>query len=75
MISRITNPIGGADLFRWVAEMYIMVKEYDLAIDQLHKLLSVLSDYSATFLKHWPDFIPISHHPRFQALLEKDEDQ
>ncbi len=54
-----------------LAEVYLMVGEFDAAIDQLEHLLSIDCPISPPLLKADPLWDPIRAHPRFQALLEK----
>jgi tetratricopeptide (TPR) repeat protein len=54
-----------------LAEVYVKVGEYDLAIDRLDYLLSINSPISPTLLRIDPIWDPLHDHPRFQALLEK----
>ncbi len=54
-----------------MAQIYTMVGEYDLAIDELEYLLSIDGGYTAHSLHHNPYLDPLSEHPRFQSLLER----
>jgi len=54
-----------------LAEVYCMVGEYDLAIEQLEYLLSVPSMVQVSTIRLHPIWDPLRDHPRFQALLEK----
>jgi len=56
-----------------LARIYIIVGEYDLAIDGLENLFSISSELSVPLLKIDPFYDPLRDHPRFQALLEKYE--
>ncbi len=53
-----------------LARIYVMVGEYDAAIDQLEFLLSIPSEISPSFLRLAPTWDPLRDHPRFQRLLE-----
>jgi tetratricopeptide (TPR) repeat protein len=55
----------------FLAMIYTMVEEYDLAIDQLEILLSVPSFYSIPYLRRFPMYVPLRDLPRFQRLLEE----
>jgi tetratricopeptide (TPR) repeat protein len=65
------DALVGSDLLRTLAETYVMVGEYDAAIDQLECLLSTPSRVSVPLLRVDPIFDPLHDRPRFQALLEK----
>jgi hypothetical protein len=64
---------SGADRVERLAEVYVMVGEYDAAIDKLELLLSVPSLVSVPMLQIDPLFDPLRDRPRFQALLEEYE--
>jgi TolB-like protein/Tfp pilus assembly protein PilF len=54
-----------------LAQVYVMIGEFDAAIDQLEHLLSTPSFFAAPYLKVEPTWRPLLDHTRFQALLEK----
>jgi hypothetical protein len=57
-----------------LAEIYVMVGEYDAAIDQLEHLLSIPAPFiSAPWLRVDPIWQPLLDHARFQALLDRYE--
>jgi len=58
---------------RDLAYIYIIVGEYDLAIDGLENLFSTSSVLSVPLLRIAPMYDPLRDHPRFQALIEKYE--
>ena len=63
----------GPDLVAVLAEIYCLVGEYDLAIDQLESLLSIPSWTSAAYVATWPEYAPLRDHPRFKALVEREK--
>ena len=54
-----------------LARIYVMVGEYDAAIDQLEFLLSRPGVLSIWLLRLDPHWKPLWDHPRFQELVEK----
>jgi tetratricopeptide (TPR) repeat protein len=54
-----------------LAQVYVMVGEYDKAFDQIDYLLSVPSELSVPLLKLDPVWAPLRAHPRFQKLVKK----
>ena len=55
-----------------LAHIYVMVEEFDAAIDQLTFLLSIPSEVSIPLLRLDPAWDPLHKHPRFKKLLELD---
>jgi tetratricopeptide (TPR) repeat protein len=55
-----------------LASVYVMVGEYDKAIDKIEYLLSIPGNISIPLLQLDPRWAPLQGHPRFQMLLEKD---
>jgi tetratricopeptide (TPR) repeat protein len=53
-----------------LAKIYVMVGEYDLAIEQLKYLLSIPGELSIPLLRLDPVWAPLRDHPRFKKLLE-----
>ena len=51
--------------------IYVMVGEYDAALDQIEYLLSIPSWVSGPYLRIHPRWDPLRSHPRFQKLLQK----
>ena len=54
---------------RDLAHIYVMVREYDAAIDQIETLLSVPSEVSVTWLRGDPTWAPLRNNSRFQKLI------
>ena len=54
-----------------LAYIYVIVGEYDLAINKLEYLLSIPSSISVPRLKLWHRWDPLRQHPKFQRLLKK----
>jgi tetratricopeptide (TPR) repeat protein len=54
-----------------LARIYVMVGEYDAAIDQLEYLLSIPGDISIPLLKLDPTWNPLLDNPRFQKMLKR----
>ena len=52
-----------------LARIYVLVREYDAAIDELEYLLSIPSLTSVPGLRLDPAWDPLRKHPRFQALV------
>jgi serine/threonine-protein kinase len=61
---------GGLYRVEDLARIYVMVGEYDAAIDQLEFLLSVPGQLSIPLLRLDPVWAPLRDHPRFKRLLE-----
>lgn len=57
-----------------LSKIYVMVGEYNAAIDQLEFLLSIPGDMSIPLLRVDPAWDPLRHHPRFQKLLESAQE-
>ncbi len=56
-----------------MAQIYTIVGEYELAIDELEFALSIPAWSSAEYLRDDPIFAPLNDNPRFQALIKKYE--
>jgi len=56
-----------------LAKIYVMVGEFDAAIDQLEFLLSRPAWMSISLLRLDPAWDPLRDHPRFKKLLEADK--
>ncbi len=55
-----------------LAQIYVIIGEYDKAIDNIEYLLSVPCCLSVPLLKLDPAWDPLRDHPRFQKLLIED---
>jgi serine/threonine protein kinase/tetratricopeptide (TPR) repeat protein len=53
-----------------LARIYMMVGDFDLAVDQIAFLLSIPSELSINLLRLDPAWNPLRGHARFQKLLE-----
>jgi serine/threonine-protein kinase len=56
-----------------LARIYVMVGEFDKAIEQLEFLLSRPGEMSIPLLKLDPAWDPLRNHPRFKKLIEVDK--
>jgi serine/threonine-protein kinase len=56
-----------------LANIYVMVGEYDLAIEQLECLLSRPGSMSIPLLRLDPAWNPLRNHPRFKKLIEQEK--
>jgi len=56
-----------------LAKIYLMIGEYDLAIDEFEYLLSIPSPVSKWVLKLDPLLDPVRSYPRFQKLINKKD--
>jgi len=56
---------------RDLAQVYVMVGEYDKAFDQIEYLLSIPGELSVPLLKIDPVWAPLRALPRFQKLAQK----
>jgi serine/threonine protein kinase/Tfp pilus assembly protein PilF len=54
-----------------LAQIYVMVGEFDLAIDQIEFLLSIPGGLSVPLLRLDPVWAPLREHQRFKKLLEE----
>ena len=63
----------GTSRVRDLARIYVMVGEFDLAIDQIEFLLSIPGGLSIPLLRLDPVWAPLREHPRFKKLLGTTE--
>ena len=64
------DTMSGADAIVNLARIYVMIGEYDAAIDQLELALSVPSMLSVSLLRVDPTWDPLRDHARFESLLQ-----
>jgi tetratricopeptide (TPR) repeat protein len=62
---------GGTFRVKDLARVYVMVGEYDKALDKIEYLLSIPGELSVPLLKIDPVWAPLRNHPRFQKLINK----
>jgi tetratricopeptide (TPR) repeat protein len=63
----------GPDYVNWLAVIYVMVGEYEEALDKIEYLLSIPNNYlSVPLLRLDPRWDPLREHPRFKRLLEEN---
>ena len=58
---------------RALAKIYVMVGEYDAAMEKIKYLLSIPGEISVPLLGLDPAWNPLRNHPRFKKLLESDK--
>jgi len=68
------DAVQGPEGLEGLARVYVMIGDYDAAVEQLEALLSVPSYYSVPLLSIDPIWDPLRDHPRFQALLAEYAD-
>ncbi|MBN2131735.1 MAG: protein kinase [Sedimentisphaerales bacterium] len=56
----------------YLARIFVMIGEYNMAIDQIEFLLSVPGELSVPLLRLDPVWTPLRDHPRFKKLLEAE---
>jgi TolB-like protein/Flp pilus assembly protein TadD len=67
------DAVSGLPRVEDLARIYVMVGEFDAAIDQLEFLLSKPGWMSIPLLRLDPAWAPLRDHPRFKKLLEADK--
>jgi tetratricopeptide (TPR) repeat protein len=56
-----------------LARIYVMVGEFDLAMEQIEFLLKIPGDLSKPLLRLHPAWAPLREHPRFKKLVGTTE--
>jgi serine/threonine-protein kinase len=56
-----------------LARIYVMVGEFDLAVDQIEFLLSIPGGLSIPLLRLDPVWAPLREHPRFKKLVQEEK--
>jgi len=68
------DALDGPGYIQNLAQIYVMVGDYDSAIDQLGYLLSIPSyNISIPYLRIDPTWAHLRNHPRFQKLLTRNK--
>ena len=62
----------GQRVLCYVLPIYVLLGEYDQALDQLELLLSIPSGMNLNIIRLDPDYQPLREHPRFKALVAGD---
>lgn len=62
----------GSERVKVLAKIYVMMGEYDAALDQIEYLLSMPSFLSIPLLRLDPLWDPLRDHPRFKRLLKEN---
>jgi len=70
LLSVTRDAVTGPNRVLDLARIYVMVGEYEAAIDQIEYLLSIPSPMSAALLRVDPFWDPLRSYARFQALVE-----
>jgi tetratricopeptide (TPR) repeat protein len=68
MIPVSKEAVLGAYIQHQLVRIYILVGEYEKAVDRLEPLLRIPYDLSPGWLRVDPNFDPVREHPRFQRL-------
>ncbi len=55
-----------------LAIIYVMIGEFDLAVERIEFLLSLPGELSVPLLRRDPTWAPLRNHPRFKRLLETE---
>jgi non-specific serine/threonine protein kinase len=68
------DALTGSALLHYLAIIYTMTEQFELAISQIEDLLSMPSMLTVQILKLNPGWDPLRDHPRFQELIAKYSD-
>jgi hypothetical protein len=66
-----TDAYSGPNQVETLARIYVLVGDYDAALDKIEYLLSIPSWLSVPVLRLDPDWDPLRTFPRFQKLLKQ----
>jgi len=69
LLPRSKDAFGGPEWVQNLAQIYVMVGEFDAALDQLEYLLSIPSWVTIPVLRFDPVWAPLRNHPRFKKLV------
>ena len=65
--------ILGTDREWELTRSYILLGEYETALDHIEHLLSIPSDISVTYLEITPTVDPLRDHPRFKKIISRND--
>ncbi len=65
----------GPQFVEHLALIYVMIGDYEAALDRIEFLLSIPSELSIPLLALDPKWDPLREHPRFKALIDSAESQ
>jgi tetratricopeptide (TPR) repeat protein len=63
------DAVAGPAWLQWLVEVYVETGEYDAAVGELERLLSIPSLVSVPLLRVDPLFAPLKANPRFERLV------
>jgi len=69
----VANALEGPEYLVSLAHTYVIIGEYEEAVNTLDQIMTVSFELSAPVLQLDPRWDPLRDHPRFQALIEKYE--
>jgi serine/threonine protein kinase/tetratricopeptide (TPR) repeat protein len=67
------DALAGLTYVQNLAQIYVMVGDYDSAVDQLEYFLSIPSAISIPYLRIDPTWAPLRNHPGFKKLLARNK--
>jgi len=65
------DALRGPSYIEFLAWTYVLIDEYDTAIDQIDHLLSIPAIFSVASLRYDPRWAPLRDHPEFKRVLQK----